>query len=113
LASTVGLALETLVAVREYIRTHVDDQITTPGALALQRSDRKPPHSRVSPGVRVAAHAYHVQLRLAQACELLANGLSVSSVAFECGFADQSHLSRKFKTDVRAHAAAWANAVRA
>jgi AraC-like DNA-binding protein len=30
------------------------------------------------------------------ASELLSQGLSVSTVAYEYGFADQSHLSRKF-----------------
>jgi transcriptional regulator GlxA family with amidase domain len=38
-----------------------------------------------------------MRMRLATASELLARGLSVSTVAFECGFADQSHLSRNFK----------------
>ena len=56
-------------------------------------------------------HAYHMQLRLAQACEALATGLSVSTVAYECGFADQSHLSRKFKEAYGLTPAAWANAV--
>jgi AraC-like DNA-binding protein len=56
-------------------------------------------------------HAYHLRLRLASACELLASGLSVSETAYECGFADQSHLSRKFKEVYRLTPAAWARAV--
>jgi AraC-like DNA-binding protein len=56
-------------------------------------------------------HAYHLRLRLASACELLAGGLSVSETAYECGFADQSHLSRKFKEVYRLTPAAWARAV--
>jgi AraC-like DNA-binding protein len=55
-------------------------------------------------------HAYHVRLRLAAASELLARGLSVSAVTYECGFADQSHLSRKFKEAFGLTPARWANA---
>lgn len=41
--------------------------------------------------------SYHAQVRLAHARRLLAEGRSVTWVAYECGFADQSHLSRRFK----------------
>ena len=41
--------------------------------------------------------SYHAQARLALARRLLAEGKSATWVAYECGFADQSHLSRRFK----------------
>lgn len=53
-------------------------------------------------------HAYHLRLRLAAACELLARGLPVASVTYQCGFADESHLSRKFKAVYGLTPAAWA-----
>jgi AraC-like DNA-binding protein len=56
-------------------------------------------------------HAYHLRLRLALAVELLSYGLSVATVANECGFADQSHLSRKFKYVYGLTPAAWGAAV--
>ena len=56
-------------------------------------------------------HAYHLRLRLALAVELLSYGLSVATVASECGFADQSHLSRKFKEVYGLTPAAWGAAV--
>ena len=52
-------------------------------------------------------HAYHLRLRLAFAVELLSNGLSVATVANQRGFADQSHLSRKFKAVYGLTPAAW------
>jgi AraC-like DNA-binding protein len=55
-------------------------------------------------------HAYHLRLRLAHAAELLSCGLSVATVASECGFADQSHLSRKFKEVYGLTPAAWGTA---
>jgi AraC-like DNA-binding protein len=56
-------------------------------------------------------HAYHLRLRLARAVELLSYGLSVATVASECGFADQSHLSRKFKEVYGLTPGAWRAAV--
>ena len=56
-------------------------------------------------------HAYHLRLRLARAVELLSYGLSVATVAGECGFADQSHLSRKFKEVYGLTPGAWRTAV--
>lgn len=41
--------------------------------------------------------SYHAQVRLARARRLLAEGKPATWVAYECGFADQSHLSRRFK----------------
>jgi AraC-like DNA-binding protein len=58
-------------------------------------------------------HAYHLRLRLALAVELLSSGLSVATVANECGFADQSHLSRKFKEVYGLTPAAWGAAAAA
>ncbi|WP_419785717.1 AraC family transcriptional regulator [Pseudodesulfovibrio sp.] len=42
-------------------------------------------------------HAYHNQLRVDLAKRLLAEGLDISRVAAEAGFADQSHFTRVFK----------------
>ena len=53
-------------------------------------------------------HAYHLRVRLAAACELLTRGVAVARVANECGFADQSHLSRRFKLVYGVTPATWA-----
>lgn len=42
-------------------------------------------------------HRYLVQRRLDRARELMLAGISISSAAIDCGFADQSHLGRHFK----------------
>ncbi len=47
--------------------------------------------------VGVPPHAYQIQLRLAHARTLLAQGFEVGYVAHETGFADQSHFTRQFK----------------
>jgi AraC-like DNA-binding protein len=47
--------------------------------------------------VGLPPRSYHAQVRLARARTLLAEGKPATWVAYECGFADQSHLSRRFK----------------
>ncbi|NQD58823.1 AraC family transcriptional regulator, partial [Pseudomonas sp. CM25] len=45
----------------------------------------------------LAPHAYLIQLRLARARRLLAQGQTPAEVAVALGFADQSHLGRWFR----------------
>ncbi|WP_136798929.1 helix-turn-helix transcriptional regulator [Desulfosediminicola ganghwensis] len=45
----------------------------------------------------ISPHAYLVQLRLEKARRLLGADVSIADAAFRSGFADQSHLTRKFK----------------
>jgi AraC-like DNA-binding protein len=63
--------------------------------------------------VGLPPHAYHVQLRVARAARLLAMGVSLSRVAVEAGFADQSHLSRRFKAAYGLTPRGFARSVRA
>jgi AraC-like DNA-binding protein len=51
-----------------------------------------------SKAVGLPPRSYHAQVRLARARRLLGEGKSATWVAYECGFADQSHLSRRFRT---------------
>jgi AraC-like DNA-binding protein len=62
--------------------------------------------------VGLPPHAYHLQLRIARAARLLGLGLPLSRAAFEAGFADQSHLSRKFKAAYGLTPLSFARAVR-
>ncbi len=45
----------------------------------------------------IPPHAFQVQLRLAKAKKFLREGMEIAQVAFQTGFADQSHLTRHFK----------------
>jgi AraC-like DNA-binding protein len=44
----------------------------------------------------VTPHAYQMQLRLAYAWRLIVDGRSLSHATYDAGFADQSHLTRRF-----------------
>jgi AraC-like DNA-binding protein len=99
-----------LVPVREYLQAHLGEPIPT--AVLAPMSGLTECHLIRAFHLEfgLPPHAYHLRLRLAAASELLSQGLSVSTVAYECGFADQSHLSRKFKEVYGLTPAAWGNA---
>jgi AraC-like DNA-binding protein len=59
----------------------------------------------------VDRYAYQINLRIARARALLADGVTPVVVAAECGFADQPHLTRDFKRAVGVTPARYARAV--
>jgi AraC-like DNA-binding protein len=82
---------------RAYLQNRPTQSVTLPevGAVAgVTISHLVRSFSRV---VGLPPKSYHTQVRLARARRLLAEGKSATWVAHECGFADQSHLSRRFK----------------
>jgi AraC-like DNA-binding protein len=58
----------------------------------------------------IPPHAYLTQVRAERARELLRRGEPISGVAFACGFADQSHLTRVFKRQFGMTPGAFRNA---
>ena len=96
-----------LVVVREYLRAHLDEPVQTAALAAISGLTECHLIRSFHLEFGLPPHAYHLRLRLAVAAELLSNGLSVSTVAYACGFADQSHLSRKFKEVYGLTPAAW------
>jgi AraC-like DNA-binding protein len=101
-----------LVPVREYLRKHSTERWPVTSlerfsgltrfhlARAFHREFGLPPR------------AYQRSLRLARACRLLTQGMCPSSVAYDCGFTDQSHLTRSFKKVYGVTPYAWAASVR-
>ena len=104
----------------QFLLRHADSSMPPQGAAAVERAraylQTRPTEAVTLPEVGVVAgvtishlvrsfsktvglppRSYHAQVRLARARRLLAEGKSATWVAYECGFADQSHLSRRFK----------------
>jgi AraC-like DNA-binding protein len=81
----------------EYLTEHNADNISL-DRLA-QIAGLSPFHfNRVfSEQVGMPPHAFQTQLRVGRARDLLLRGWSISQVADQTGFADQSHLTRHFK----------------
>jgi AraC-like DNA-binding protein len=99
-----------LTRVRTFLQTHVSEPVSIEHLARMSALSECHLISAFRFEFGLPPHAYHLRLRLAAACEALARGMAVASVAYEYGFADQSHLSRKFKSVYGVSPAAWANA---
>ena len=97
-----------LLRVREYLRTQVSQPVASEELSRMSGLSETYLIRAFHYEFGLPPHAYHLRVRLAAACELLIRGGAVASVAYECGFADQSHLSRKFKAVYGLTPAAWA-----
>ena len=62
--------------------------------------------------VGLPPHAYQVQRRVNHAKKLIGRGVKLSDVAADCGFTDQSHLSRNFKRTLGATPGAYQRMIR-
>ena len=101
----------TLAPVRDYLRGRLGEPVQTATLVPLAGLTECHLIRAFHLEFGLPPHAYHLRLRLARASELLARGLPISAATYECGFADQSHLSRKFKGVYGLTPAAWASAV--
>ena len=97
-----------LTRVRTFLQTHVSEPVSIEDLARMSALSECHLISAFRYEFGLPPHAYHLRLRLASACEALARGMAVASVAYEYGFADQSHLSRKFKSVYGVSPAAWA-----
>ncbi len=85
---------------RAYLEAHVADNVTL-GELARIAGLSPYRLARAfSACLGMPPHAYHLHLRVRRAQRLLRAGRPVASVALDCGFADQSHLTRAFKRQI-------------
>jgi AraC-like DNA-binding protein len=86
-----------LTPVRDYLRSHLT------GSTAVAELERFSGLSRFHLArvfrreFGLAPRAYQLRQRLARASRLLALGTTSSDVSYQCGFADQSHLTRAFR----------------
>ena len=82
---------------REYLQAHLRESVAL-AELAGVAGVTKFALLRVfARELGVPPHAYHTRLRLAHARRLIDDGAPLSHVAFDAGFAAQSHLTRRFK----------------
>ena len=82
---------------RAYLQDRPTEAVTLPEVGAIAGVSISHLVRSFSRSVGLPPRSYHAQIRLARARRLLAEGKSATWVAYECGFADQSHLSRRFK----------------
>jgi AraC-like DNA-binding protein len=101
----------TLLRVRDYLHDHLAHRIGMPELAAIAGMSRFQLTRRFERAFGLPLHAYHVQARLHEARRRLRRGGAISSVAHELGFADQSHLHRRFKGSFGTTPGEWRDAV--
>jgi AraC-like DNA-binding protein len=93
-----GLPPAMLRRIREYVDSHLDQNIDLESLAATAKLSLYHFARMFKQSEGTTPHAFILERRLARARELLtATDLSLSEIAFSAGFADQSHLTRRFR----------------
>jgi AraC family transcriptional regulator len=96
--SSNGLSKSTLKLVTNYINDHLTQELSLLELASLAQMSRHHFARLFKQSTGVSPHQYVIHQRVNRAKQLLLNGeLSIAEVAYQVGFAHQSHLSRHFK----------------
>lgn len=82
--------------VREHLRAHVAENVSLDELAAVAGLSKFYLLRAFRAAHGVTPHAYQMQLRLAYAWRLIVDGRPLSRATYDAGFADQSHLTRRF-----------------
>lgn len=96
-----------MARIRDYLRSHFDQDITVDalaGEAGLSRVHLTRAFARQ---FGVPPHIYLNAVRIERAQSAMLAGQGLAEVAVACGFADQSHFSRRFKGSVGLSPGAW------
>ena len=106
--ASAGLPAWQLARVRRHIETHLDSRLTNAGLAALVQLNEDHFARAFKASVGRPPHAYIVERRVEHAKWLLLGGnLPLCQIALAAGFADQAHLSRRFRQTIGTSPAAW------
>jgi AraC-like DNA-binding protein len=112
-AGPAAIGAATLARVKDYIRTYHAHDITVADLAAVAGLSRAHLTRAFTAAYHMPPHVYLNAVRIAQAQALIRRGTPLATVALECGFADQSHLTRRFKGSVGVTPSAWQKMQRA
>jgi AraC-like DNA-binding protein len=96
-ASLVAPSARLIARARDYLRENFRDNIALEKLAAIAQCSRFQLIEQFNRQIGMPPHSYQIQLRLQLAQHLLRRGEPIVEVAAECGFFDQSHLTRHFK----------------
>ena len=83
--------------VRDFIEAHYADDISLPQLAALVNLTPCYLLRLFTKTTGLPPHAYLTYVRLRQAKQLLAHGCPIAAAAYQTGFTDQSHMTKRFK----------------
>ena len=86
-----------LKRVRDYLHAHVHEEVGLADLAAMASMSRFQLTRQFVKAYGLPLHAFQVHLRLLEAKRRLRIGVPIATVAADLGFADQSHLHRRFK----------------
>jgi AraC-like DNA-binding protein len=92
----VGRQAAGVARVRDYLRAHIAESVSLDELAAVAGLSKFYLLRAFRFAHGVTPHAYQMQLRLAYAWRLIVDGRSLSHATYDAGFADQSHLTRRF-----------------
>jgi AraC-like DNA-binding protein len=95
-------------AIKEYLRANVSRNVSLNELAALTRLSKAYVIRSFRRAVGMPPYEWLLQLRIEEARERLKQGGSISELAVELGFADQSHFHRRFKSVTGMTPAAYA-----
>lgn len=95
---------------REYLHAHYREAVPLERLSALAGLSKYHLVRAFRAAVGVPPHTYQLRLRLTRSLLLLREGLPPSSIAYELGFADQSHYTRAFRAEFGTTPGAWLRA---
>ena len=96
-----------LARVRDCIRSCYAQDLTVSDLGAVGGLSRAHLTRAFSAAYHMPPHVYLNAVRIMQAQARIGRGMPLTMVALECGFADQSHLTRRFKGGVGVTPSAW------
>ncbi len=110
--ATKSAGMARMARIRDYLRSHFDQDITV-DALAREVGLSRVHLTRAfAQQFGVPPHIYLNAVRIERAQASMLAGQSLAEVAAACGFADQSHFSRRFKGSVGLTPGAWLRQMR-
>ena len=101
-----------MAQVRDYIRTYFQRDITVADLAVVAGMSRTHLTRAFGAAYQTPPHVYLNSVRVAHACTLIRGGMPLAAVALACGFADQSHLTRRFKGCVGLTPSGWRDRLR-
>jgi len=97
-AETVGREPSAVNRIKEFLRTNYQRNVSVDELAHLTQLNRAYLIRAFHRSVGLPPYQWLLQLRIEQAKKMLSAGVPIAEVAFETGFADQSHLTRRFKS---------------